>query len=61
MTIFGLIVLIVVICAIVYLIQYIQIPPPFNWVVPTLVVLVLIFFLFSLLGVGGGLGLNSRI
>lgn len=61
MTVLGLIALVVIVCLIGYLLTKISAPPPFNWVIPLVIVLVLIFFLFSLLGVGHGFGLNTPL
>lgn len=60
MTIMSLILIIVVICAVVYLLRFIAVPAPFQWVIPLVVVLLLIFFLFNLIGVTGA-SLNTRI
>jgi Flp pilus assembly protein protease CpaA len=61
MTIMSLILIIVVISAVVYLLRFIQVPAPFGWIIPLIIVLLLIFFLFQLIGIGGGMGLNTKI
>lgn len=57
MTVFTLILVIAVICAIVYLFRYI--PPPWTWVAAGIIILLLVLLLFQLLG--GGIGLGTRI
>lgn len=61
MTIMSLILIIAVICAVVYLLRFVAVPAPFGWIIPLVVVLLLILFLFNLVGIGGGLGLNTRL
>lgn len=61
MTIIGLLFVIVIICAIVWLLQRLPIPAPFGWIIPAIVIVVLILFLLDLLGVGHGLGVGARL
>ena len=60
MTILSLIIIIAVIVGIVWLLPMAKLPEPFGWVIPVIVVLLLIFFLFSLIGVGN-FSLNTRL
>lgn len=56
MTILGLIVALIIIGVIVWLIHQMALPTPWNWIVQALLILVLIFFLFQVLGINIGLG-----
>ncbi len=64
MTILGLILVIVVIGVIVYLLNQLTFPEPFawlTWAVRLIVILLLVFFLLHLIGVGGNLGLDTKL
>jgi len=47
MTLIGLLVVVVVICLIVYLLQRLPLPAPFNWIAPAIVILFLIVWLLE--------------
>jgi len=51
MTLISLIVLIIVVGLVIWLVP--QVPPPWRWVVVTMLLVVCLYALFTMLGVGG--------
>jgi hypothetical protein len=58
MSLITLLIVVLVVCLICWLISRAPIPPPFNWIVPLVLAIILLFWLFSVVGFPAGLRLR---